>query len=114
MAQKRATWPLRIFVRTLEVRTCVSWWSSMRGSGIGGSGVVEGVVLGSGAVRGWDEVPRTLAVRVHESQQQHARSKCPRRTKSVQLYILSIKNAPFRNTKMDDMMLARQLAEKYW
>jgi hypothetical protein len=51
MAQKRATWPLRIFVRTLEVRTCVSWWSSMRGSGIGGSGVVEGVLLGSGAVR---------------------------------------------------------------
>ena len=34
MAQKRATWPLRILVRTLEVRTAVSWCGSMMGSGI--------------------------------------------------------------------------------
>jgi hypothetical protein len=74
MAQKRATWPLRIFVRTLEVRTCVSWWSSMRGSGIGGSGVVEGVVLGSGAVRGWDEVPRTLCACMRASNNTRDRS----------------------------------------
>ena len=65
---------------------------------------------------GWDEVRAS-------SQQQHrtrARSKnrVPKTdqvsNQYVQLYILSIKIAPFRNTKMDDMMLARQLAEKYW
>ena len=40
MAQKRATWPLRIFLRTLDSRTLVSWWSSMRGIGMvaGGEG----------------------------------------------------------------------------
>ena len=34
MAQKRATWPLRILVSTFEVRTDVSWCGSMMGSGM--------------------------------------------------------------------------------
>ena len=45
MAQKRATWPLRILVSTFEVRTDVSWCGSMMGSGM----IAEPSVLAHGA-----------------------------------------------------------------